>query len=153
MTMQYQEAMDAIYSQFNSVWSASSILDPMPRIYFNGIDRSNPPNDNYWTLITTEGVREPQTSFGVVGTNRLRRFTAEGLVFVRIFCPLSSQNQASNAQAFRTGQKLAELAQSAFRAKRAEDVIFNNVRIVPRPNEEAAIRYDVIAEYEYDSLG
>lgn len=148
----YTQAVDAMFKLFNDAWSAgaSAIVGSVPPIRWQGVEgRDKPLPNSYWCRVSTQNVLERQTTHktGVaIGENR--RYTSSGLLFVQLFCPMSS------ADAMDKGRQLATLARDAFRGKTTpNDVWFRNARINELPPEESFYRFNIVVEYEYDDIG
>lgn len=150
----YSEAIDAMFALFNDAWvdGAGALAETtlVPDIRWPGVEEPEiPPVDSFWCRVSTQQVSEPLTSFksGVAPTEN-KRYSAVGLLFVQIFCPMS------DSRAMEKGRLLAELARDAFRGKQtANDVWFRNARIQNLPPEDRFYRFNIVVEYTYDDIG
>lgn len=151
MTATYTQAVDAMFALFKQAWDAgaATIVGSAPAIYWQGVEPvSGPPSDVYWCRVSTQNVMEKQATLGDPSGVGKHRYTAMGLVFVQVFCPMT------DAQATDKGRRLAELARNAFRGKEATGgVWFRNVRINELPPEEDLYRFNIVAEYQFDDVG
>jgi hypothetical protein len=148
----YSQAIDDMFTLFRMAWNAGAavVVGSVPAIRWEGVQEpSIPPVDAYWCRVSTQQVAEPQSSFKTgIAPDANRRYTAIGVLFVQIFCPMSE------AQAMEKGRLLAELARNAFRGKEtANQVWFRNVRIQRLAPEQNYYRFNVVAEYTYDDIG
>lgn len=152
MTLQYDQARDEIFAVFNTAWQANAAAQAgyIPEVRWQGVQyREIPDGSKFWCRISKDNVFEEQTSLSTcVGTPGQRRYTASGLAIVQLFCP------KSNTESFAIGQKLAKVAQDAFRGRSTGNGMwFRNVRIKELDPEETCFRFNVVAEFEYDDIG
>lgn len=148
MTTTYVEAIDQMFSLFNSAWNAetTAIVGYVPEVRWPGVEEPGTPDaSKYWARVSQQTVIEEQTTIG--DSNGKRRYTASGLIFVQIFCP------KSEAAAMENGRNLAVIARNSFRGKTTSGKVwFRNARINELAPEESAYRFNVVAEYEYDEI-
>jgi len=148
MTTDYISAVDQMFALFNAAFSASApaIVGYMPDVRWQGIDEGTTPDaSKFWCRVSQQTVIEEQST--IADENGKRRYTADGLLFVQLFCPIS------DVEAMEKGRKLAVIARNAFRGKATSGKVwFRNVRINELPKEESAYRFNVVAEYEYDEI-
>lgn len=155
MSATYPQAIDEIFALFKAAWdaNAASIVGSAvpPTIIWKGVEpKDGPPINEFFARIATQQVGEPQSTFkSGVAEDSSRRYTANGLVIVQLFLPMS------DSQAMRKGLLLGQMVKEAFRGKStASCVWFRNARINDAiPPEENLYRLNVIAEYEYDEVG
>jgi len=146
MTTTYEEAIDEMFTAFNTAWLASSaaVASYVPDVRWPGVEEPDTPDPSaFWSRISQQTVMEEQSTLrnGDAG----QRYTADGLVFVQIFCP------KSDPEAMTKGRKLATIARNAFRGHTTSGKVwFRNTRINELPPEEKFYRFNVVAEYEYD---
>jgi len=152
MTATYVEAVDDIFGLFNSAWdsNAGSIVGSVPTVYWQGNEPAQTPGkDSFHVHVGTQTVIEQQTTFKTgVAPSENKRYTANGLVVIQLYCPMSVSDSMDK------GRQLAVLARNAFRGKEsANNVWFRNVRINELPAEDDYYRLNIIADFEYDDLG
>jgi hypothetical protein len=147
MTTTYVEAIDQMFALFNTAFNAGapSIVGYWPLIRWPGIGESATPDaSKFWCRVSQQTVHEEQST---LRADNKRRYTADGLVFVQLFCP------KSDIEAMEKGRLLAVLARDSFRGKTTSGKVwFRNARINELPPEESAYRFNIIAEYEYDEI-
>lgn len=151
MTLTTPQAIDEMYGLFNEAWQAgsSAIVGSVPQVRWDGIEEDTPPPvDAYWCRVSIEEIAAPQTTLkSGIAPDEAQRYTATGLLFVQLFCP------KSDAEAKAKGERLAELARNAFRGVETPGgVWFRNPRATPIPSQGNALRFNVVVEYEYDSI-
>jgi len=148
MTTTYVEAIDQIFSLFNSAWVANSsaIAGYVPEVRWPGVEETGTPDaSKFWARVSQQTVLEEQATLS--DNNGKRRYTADGLIFVQLFCP------KSDVEAMDKGRKLAVIARNSFRGKTTSGKVwFRNARINELAPEESAYRFNVVAEYEYDEV-
>lgn len=151
MTTTYVNAIDEMFALFNAAWqnNTSAIVGYVPTLYWPGIIPEDTPDaSKYWGRVSQQTVTEEQSTLsndeGLPGS---KCFTINGLIFVQLFCPVS------DVSAMQTGRLLAVVAKKAFRGKTTSSgVVFRNARINELSPENNAIRFNVVAEYEYDEI-
>lgn len=148
MTTNYVDAIDQMFSLFNSAWNAETmaIVGYVPDVRWPGVEEPGTPDaSKYWARVSQQTVIEEQST--ISDDNGKRRYTASGLIFVQLFCP------KSEAAAMENGRKLAIIARNSFRGKTTSGKVwFRNARINELAPEESAYRFNVVAEYEYDEV-
>ncbi len=148
MTTDYVSAVDQMFSLFLAAFTAGApaIAGYMPEIRWQNVDEGTTPDaSKYWCRVSQQTVIEEQTA--LAGSDGKTRYTASGLIFVQLFCPIADISASSK------GRKLAVIARNAFRGKTTSGKVwFRNVRINELPKETSAIRFNVVAEYEYDEI-
>jgi len=107
-----------------------------------------PDRSKYWIRTTLRTVDEPQAGLSVaVKEIGKRRFKSIGLVYVQIFCP------QADVEANDRGDRMCVVIRDSFRAiAPSAKVTFKNARIQELAPEDSAIRFLVVAEYEYDEI-
>lgn len=148
----YEQTNDEINAAFLAEWNAhsSSIVGYTPEIRWQNVQqRAVPDGSKFWVRVSKDTIYERQATLSTCeGIPGQRKYTANGLVFIQLFCP------KSDAQAFELGQQLAMVARNAFRGKTTPgNIWFRNVRINEIQPEELYFRINIIAEFEYDELG
>jgi hypothetical protein len=144
MSVTYPQAIDAIFTQFNTAWQAASgICGYVPEIVWPLTD-SKPDSSKIWARVSTQTVFEAQGALGQVNASGQRDYQSSGLVFVQMFFPKVPANVAISRQ-------IAKLARDAFRAQNA-DVWFRNARIRELEDENGMLRFNATAEYEFNEL-
>lgn len=147
-----QEAIDEIFARFNVAWLtvSPSILAYVPTVYWQGKEEPAKPDYlKYFARVSQQTVLETQRTLSTeCGLPGQKRFGIDGLLFIQIFCP------KTDAKAWGIGRQLATIARNAYRGNRAGDtIVYRRPRIKELDSELECLRYNVIAEYEYDELG
>lgn len=150
MTTDRISAIDEVLGRVNStITGLSSIVGYEPETRWQNIEQGTPPDAaKYWLRTTVQTVEEMQAGLSVaVQEIGKRRFTSFGLVFVQIFCP------QSDVEANEKGNKIAMLIRNNFRAAIVSGkVTFRNARIQELAPDAGAVRFNVVAEIEYDEI-
>jgi hypothetical protein len=144
----YAQAVDFILARFKADWDAgtTAIVGYIPIVRWPGVEEPNAlPSDKFWARISLQTVSDGQTSFrdGVNG----KRYTANGLIFVQNFAPMSVSDAAAKLRA------LATISRDAFR-KPASTVWFRNARMKDEMVADGKFwAQNVVAEFQYDDIG
>lgn len=151
MTLSALQAEDEIRAKFFTAWQtgASVIVGYVPEIRWQGVEEQSAIDaSKFWCRHSLEIVEEQQSTLSTCeGAPGKKRYTTYGLVFVQIFCPRNL------ALAYRQGKLLGELAKSAYRGTSTPGgVWFRNATLKPLQPENSYIRFNVSAQFEYDSL-
>lgn len=151
MTLLALEAEDQIKTKFYETWQAgaTAIVGYVPEVRWQGVEEPSAPDANkFWCRHSLEIVEEQQSTLSSCeGAPGQKRYVTYGLVFVQIFCPRSL------ALAYRQGKLLGELAKSAYRGTSTPGgVWFRKATLKPLQSENSYIRFNVSAQFEYDSL-
>jgi len=129
---------------------AAAIVGYVPDVRFANIEKPGTPDGSkFWLRVSMQTVDEAQTTLAnqVTGPDK-KRFTANGLIFVQIFCPKSVSNSDQ------LGKQLAELVKNAYRGKSTSGCVwFSHTRIQEKPPEAQFWNYNVVSEFEYDTIG
>lgn len=151
MTTTYKAATDEIFGRVLGALAeaAARVGTPQFEMRWPGIETTAPDFSKYWGRASRTTATETQRALSTnVGENGKRVFTCDGLVFVQLFCP------QSDAEAMAKGGDLADIFKKAFRKQVSSGkVTFRNARVQELPPENSAIRFNVVAEFEYDELG
>lgn len=151
MTLTAPQAIDEMYAVVNNavVNGAAAIVGTVPEIRWDGVEETSaPPMNEYWLRVSSEEIDAAQSTMNSgIAPGEKQLYTATGLLFVQLFCPKSSP------QAKEFGEQLAELVRNAFRGVETPGgVWFRNPRATPIPSQGNALRFNVVVEYEYDSV-
>jgi hypothetical protein len=152
MTATYTEARDEMFGMFTDAFlaGAPAIAGETVEIRYQGVNNATLPSVNkYWVRLSTKNVLGAQTAFVSPDApgQSAKEYTSEGLIFVELFGPMTK------ADAFDRLGKLAELAQGIFQsAETSSSVWFRRVRINDLPDDGKAWRFNVVAEYKFDTL-
>jgi hypothetical protein len=148
MSVAYPNAIDEMFSLFLAAWNTGtlSVLSEVPKVFWQGITEEESPDVNsYWCRVSQQTVEEVQSTLS--DNEGKRRYETAGLIFVQIFCPKSDDSAMGN------GRKLAVIARNAFRGKTTESkIVFRNARINELTPDDNSLRFNVVAEYEYDEI-
>lgn len=148
MTTDYVAAVDEMFALFDAAFTANApaVVGYMPDIRWQGINEGTTPDaSKYWCRVSQQTVEEEQST--LADKDGKKRYTATGLIFVQLFGPIA------DVEAFEKGRLLAVIARNVFRGKSTSGKVwFRNARIRELPNEESAVRFNVVAEYEYDEI-
>lgn len=151
MITDYENFVDELNAFFLAGWKeCESVLGYVPEVRWQNLPYSKEPDSSKtWVRFVVLTANESQSSFcSCVGDEGKRRYTAEGMVFVHIFCPVQDPRSAQ------LGRKLATIAKNIFRGKSTENrVWFRESRINEMPPENGFVRYSVIANFQYDTKG
>lgn len=151
MTTGYVNAVDEIFALFLAAWQASApgIVGYTPVVYWPGVvEPTSPDLTKFWARASQQTVREEQATLSEPDQAGKKRYQNDGLVFVQIFCPPAASG------AMLKGRQLGEIAKNAFRGKQtSSNVWFRNARIQELAPEPAWLRFNVVAEYQYDEIG
>lgn len=150
--IEFDKVADEINALFFKAWKAetAAIVGYVPNIYWQGVQpRETPPSNKFWARVSKQTVFEQQATLSTCeGKPYQRKYTADGLIFIQLFCP------KSETRAFEFGQQLAKIARNAFRGKVTDGRIwFRNVRINELEPEELYLRFNIVCEFQYDELG
>lgn len=145
----YEDAIDEMFGIFKTAWEANSaaVASYIPEVRWPGVEEpTTPETSKFWVRVSQQTVDEEQSSLR--NGDFVQRYTADGVIFVQLFCP------KSDAQSMTNGRKLAIIARNAFRGNATSGKVwFRNARINELPPEEKFYRFNVVAEYEYDEQG
>jgi hypothetical protein len=151
MSTTRKAAIDEIFGRIRSVLpDAATIISANNfNMVWPGVETNTPDSSIYWGRASTVTADEHQKALsGNVSEDNLRLFTVTGLVYVQLFCP------QYDVTANEKGGDLATLFKNAFRKRLSSGkVTFRNARVQELPPENSAIRFNVVAEFEYDELG
>lgn len=153
MTTTYSAAVDSMFGLINTAWIDKSAdivgYGSVPNLYWQGNEPAEKPaKDKFWGRVSAQNVGERQTTLKTgIASNENRRYTSTGLLFIQIFCPMS------DVQAMEKGRLLSEMVRNCFRGKEAGSVWFRNSRINELPPADDMYRFNIVVDYEYDSLG
>lgn len=145
----YEDAIDEMFEAFNVAWLANSaaVASYVPEVRWPGVEEPETPDaSKFWVRVSQQTVSEEQSTLR--NDESVQRYTADGLLFVQLFCP------KSDAESMAKGRKLAVIARNAFRGKTTSGKVwFRNARINEIPPEDKFYRFNVVTEYEYDENG
>lgn len=152
MTADLDQAVNETSALFKAAWDANSgvVFGYIPEIEWEGVpSKTKVDQTRVWGRFSTQNVFEEQATLSdCAGEPFKRRYAGSGLVFLQLFLPKTVAN------ALPKGRTLAKVARNAFRGKKTSGgVWYLNARIVDVPPEELFYRLNVVAEYEYDTLG
>ena len=145
--MTYTEAVDSVFETFYNSWKnettgAKSIVGYIPEIRWQGVEEnSKPDKSKFWVNIYQQTILDQQSAFCGNGE---KTYTNEGLVFVYLFCPKSTNDGMTN------GRKLSIIIRDCFRSKRDKDIWFRNSKIEELPPEAHFYRFLITSEYQFE---
>ena len=137
--MTYSDAIAEMFAVFKDIWDvkAVQILGYLPPVIWQGvqvpIDKSN-----YWASVTQRTFSETQSAL-----NTARMFTAQGVLFIDIYCPRESPDARSN------GRLLATAVKNAYKSPQT-NTWFRNSTIQEQGLVNNAVKFTVVVQYEYD---
>lgn len=151
MSLSIEQALDEMFSLFYEAWQngTTAIVGSVPEVRWPGKEEAAPPPvDSYWCRVSTQEVDAQQSTLkSGIAPNEAQRYTSVGLLFVQLFCPMS------DAEAKTKGDALAELVRNAFRGVETPGgVWFRNPRATPLSPQDNAYRFNIVVDYEYDSV-
>lgn len=145
------EARDEMYAVMNTAWNAGAITaiaaPASINIRFVGIPLEEP--TGYWVRISSQIIEQllasmaDETTFG----NNKRRYETSGIVFAQLFAPKSEKN------AYDKGFRVAQILRNAFRSHgQSGNVTFTNARINPLSEDGSSYKWNVVADFSYDTV-
>lgn len=141
--MTYKTALDEIFGLVTETVQASgqSIVGYVPEIRYQGNPKETVPGtDKLWLRLSIQTVDEDQRTFA----NDQKVYESEGLVFVQIFVPKTSNGLWSK------GTALAVVLRDAFRgAGGAGCVWYRRSKVAELLPEADFLRVNVTSEYHY----
>lgn len=149
MSLTDLQASDEINALVSTAWDgATALVGPNNELRYKGkSERTNPPS--YWGRVSQQIVAQPTASMADENTfgSARKRYETFGLVFVQVFAA------KSDANAHRKGFQLSELVRDAFRrAGQSGSVWYENARINPLTDDGSNYRWNVVAEFRYDTI-
>lgn len=148
-----QQAIDEMFSLLNVAWLAgtTAVAGYVPELRWQGKELATKPDPKkYWARASVQRVTEEQATISnCVDAPGQKRFEIGGFLMLQIFCPkieIAAQVK---------GAALAEVAKRAFRGKHTSpgNVWFHNVRINELKPDDSYVRFNVVAEFEFDEIG
>lgn len=137
---------DEINLFFYNAWKLNTpaIVGYIPEVRWQNVQYVGiPDSTKFWARLTKNTVLEAQHTL----SPGFKKWTAQGLIFVQLFCPKSV------SLSFELGQQLAVVARDAFRGKSTDGCIwFRNSTITELDAEELYYRLNVVSEFTYDEL-
>ena len=149
--IKYDGATSEMYAFFWEAWKlgAPPIVGYLPEIRWMGVPfRELPPSSQFWARASIQTMGTQQATLSTCeGAPYQRKYNTYGLVVIQVFCP------RSDTQAAEKGRQLAMVAQEAFQGRATENKIwFRKVRITELPPEELYERFNIIGEFNYDTI-
>lgn len=142
----YPDAVDAMFSQFNTEWAAgtTAICGYVPQVFWDGVESATAlDTSKYWARVSEQQVTSEQSTFRNESMKKRQR--NHGLIFVQVFAPRSVANSMD------IGRKLANYAKNIFKGKSTNGRIwYRNSRVLTLSPEEMYNRFNVVSEYEHD---
>lgn len=147
MPMTLEEAYIAAKDAFTTGWNAgaAAIVGSVPPIRYTGVETGDIP-DSHFTRFTFQPVLERQATLrnGELG----QRYESEGLIIVQVF------TWRKEARALEFGRKLGSMSKNIYRGKDLGcGFLFRNVRVNYLDPEPKYLRWNMIAEYQFDEIG
>ncbi len=108
--MTYPEAIDELFGIALNAINAAVIASIVPSVQMRwpgNPQPGEPPIDAYWGRASYQTVTDEQSTLS--NANGMRRYEANGLFYLQLFCPLLVANSLPN------GRLLASFVQAAFR--------------------------------------
>ena len=142
----FPTAREKMCEHFETYWQANAagVLTYVPEILYPRTVQREPMNKSrHWGRLSISEVGANQAGFCSDELGR-KRYESYGLVFVQLFAP------ANEIDAGEKQDILAKIGRSAFRGVSIPGRIwFRRARINDLPDENAMLRLNVVAEYEY----
>lgn len=143
------------YNEINRViqvnWDAgiAALSGATPNeLRFKGAEKGDPA-DGFWGFVSQQIVEQTLASFSdqdTLGQSK-RRYRTYGNAFVQVFAPKGIYD------AHRLGRAIASMVRDGFRAWGQQgNVTFLNMQYSPLPDDGEAYRWNVTAEFEYDTI-
>lgn len=153
MTTTYIDAYRTISGMFSAAWTAQSaaIVGYVPQIRWQNVGLgAAPASDKYWVRFSVQTVLSVQDNVGSQFADApgqvVKKFCTYGLVKSELFCP------SSDTAAMLKGMQLVTIAHGAFCGKYGDGgVWFRNTRINELPPEDGWVRFNAVAEFEYNT--
>lgn len=145
------EAMDEINDVVFTAWTANIaaiVGSSSSELRFESFEKGAVPDRKFTAIVLQQIVTQDLASFSDENTlTSKRRYETKGLVFGQVFAPKSIKN------AYKTGLKVGGLIRDAFRAWGSQgDVWFQNARVTKVTDDLESYRFNVIADYSYDTI-
>jgi len=143
-------ALNEMLTLFLGRWAtdapAALGLVDVPHVEYPGVDSGFlPTGEDWWARISFQSVLSEQGTFSEnVVTSGSRRYTNSGLVYVQLFAPKRNDS-------FVLINKLSNAVQNIFR-ERTLNVNFYNSCVKELASESGCLRYNVVAEFEFDEI-
>lgn len=146
------QAMDEINAVIKATWTADApgIVGTANELRFQSLEKKDPPSPKiFWGRVSQQVVSQLLASMAdetTFGQNK-RRYETIGLVFVQIFGPKSVRN------AFRLGTRLASAVRDGLSGHGTSgSVEFAAMRVQALPDDGESYRWNVVAEFSYDTI-
>ena len=142
----HEAARDAILDKFKAAWDAGTPAvngGDIPSVEWPNVDPPDPPlteGNAPWARVTVRHGPGGQATLGEAGA---RRFSRTGTVTVQIFVPAAKRGLV-------TGDRLGNVALSAFEGERSEDVWFSDVEMREVGVDGAWHQTNVSATFNYE---
>lgn len=152
MSVTDRQASDEINAMLLTAWNAGALAaienDTLGELEWKGkvkVQKSG----GFWARVSQQIVSQPQKSLAdetTFGANK-KRYETIGVVTVQVFAPIEVRN------GYRKGDGLASLIRDAFReVGQGGEVWYRNSRKVALVDDGKEHRWNVIAEFSYDTI-
>ena len=126
MTIDFNNAIDEIYSMFSAEWLANSMsvadINYVPEIRLEGLENPNKPDaSKLWARFSWQILDESQNS--LKNSNSVQLYSILGIVAIQIFGPRSDD------QSFDKIMSLAKMTRNLFRGHSISDNIWFKPKI------------------------
>ena len=141
MPLSDAQALDEIFELLQIAWNANEDSEDVPLLYEDTCQER--PTSGAYALAGFYTVDVPRVT---LSPHAQKRYTTVGIVTVQIRCPRGDGKTLAG--------QLAAVARDAFRGKRtANGVVFSRVRIKDAGIDGTYTLTNVIADFEFDSVG
>lgn len=146
--MTYPEAIDELFGICKAAVDAAVVAGIVPSVqqrWPGNPQPGEPPTDAFWSRASYQTVTDEQSTLSNAGGKR--RYEANGLFYLQIFCPLIVANALPN------GRLLAQAVQAAFRRSSPSGVMtFHASPIRELPNTNEAYPLTLMVKCNYDNI-
>lgn len=146
--MTYAEAIDEVYGVCKAALDAAVIAAIVPSCQqrWPGVPEPEyPPNDAFWCRASYQTVTDEQSTLSNAGGKR--RYEANGLFYLQLFCPLKVANSLPDGRLF------MQAVQGAFRKPSPSGVMtFHAAPIRELGNTDEAYPITLMVKCQYENI-
>lgn len=148
MATTYSAAVDEVFGMVNGVLTgaAATLLGYTPDIRWPGVPKEAVPDKTkLWARVSLQIVTDTQTA--LANANGQRMFTANGLLFVQLFCPRNQPESIDN------GRSIATDLQTVFRTNGISgEVWFTQAKFVELPETDESYPINFSTRLQYRTI-